>query len=103
MTTTANQDIRELRQEVKNLAAMVQDNIKDASDAASNILGFDRKQLKRMARNAGKEVRHFFTDTTKQANEMRDRAEETITSRPFASVAAAVAGGLVLGALLRRK
>ncbi len=100
--TTASQEIREIRQEMKHLAQMV----KEASASAnghSNIIGFDRKDLQKMARQAGKTIRGYVDEKTHQADELRQTCEETITTHPFKSVLTAVLGGVVLGAILGRK
>lgn len=105
---TTNQtaaDLRELRQEVKQLAETIQKTAKHATtgNGAAEVFGFDRKQLQRMARKAGRNVRHFIDEKNDQVHQLRDDAEDRITSHPFISVATAVAGGVLLGALLRRR
>lgn len=103
-TNQTNKDMRELREELQHLSTLVQKNLKNAAaDAHSNVLGFSRSDIRDLAHRAGETVRHYVDDTSKQATEMRDKAKSSITSHPFRSVAAAVAGGLILGALMRRK
>ncbi len=103
-TNQTNKDMRELREELQHLSTLVQKNLKHAAEGAhSNVLGFSRADIRDFAHRAGETVRHYVDDTSKQATEMRDKAKSEIKSHPFRSVAAAVAGGLILGALLRRK
>jgi ElaB/YqjD/DUF883 family membrane-anchored ribosome-binding protein len=97
----ANQEIKELKQELKNLAEMVKDSAK--TSIASNVIGLDRGEIRKIAKKAGKSVRGYFSEKSKQAAEMRDEAKDTITANPFRSVATAVAVGAVIGAILRRK
>lgn len=101
--TTSNKDMREMREELHRLSELVQKNLKHAaaSDAA-NVLGFSRGDIRDFAHRAGETVRHYVDDTSKQASDMRDKAKDGISAHPFRAVAAAVAGGLLLGALLRR-
>ena len=99
-----SQQISDLKKELNNLASMVQNTVRDAADdATSNVVGFDRAEMKRMAADAGRNVRGYLTSKTRRANELRHDAEDTISSNPLRSVAIAVAGGLILGAFLNRK
>ena len=103
---TANQEIRELKNEVKQLAEMVQDNLSTAGHDGHGIgdmIGEYRTDLRRVARKAGRNVRHFVSDSGKKAGALCKRCEENISEHPLRSVAVAVAGGLLLGALMKRK
>lgn len=102
MPTSSNQEIRELKLEMQHLAELIEEKIKDAANNNGNVIGFSQRDLRRAAKRVGANVREFLAAKTKQAEELRDAAEDTITHHPFKSVAAAVAGGLLLGALLRR-
>lgn len=101
---TANQDLRELKQEMQHLADLVKGTVTHtAGNGDSNLIGFDAKDIKRMARKVGRTTRSFLNDKSKQAVELRDTCEESIVSNPFKAVALAVTGGLLLSALLRRR
>lgn len=103
-TNQPNKEMRELREELSHLTTLVQKNLKNAaSNNASNVLGFSSSDIRDFAQRAGETVRHYVDDTSKHAGEMRDKAKDSITTHPFRAVATAVAGGLILGALLRRK
>ncbi len=97
-------DIRELKKELQQLSQFVQDNVKEhVGNGVGNVIGFDATDIRRMAKKAGKGVRSYFSEKADQAEELRHQAEETISARPFTSVAIALAGGLLLGALLKRR
>lgn len=115
-----NSEIRELREQMQNLSDIVQQKVKEKtkealSDAeakaqrkidgfdAENILHFDSEDLAKMAKKAGKNVREFIESKRDQAEEAYDTVEKNITSHPFQSMAYAIAGGLMLGMLFRRK
>lgn len=102
---TATQEIKELRSEVEQLTARLNEKAKEAanSNSLANLAGFDRRDLKRAARKAGRKVRGYMSEKSRQASELKDNCEETIVSHPFSSVAAAVVSGVVVGSLLRRK
>lgn len=99
---TVNQEIKDLKQEVKELAALVQDNVKGAINDPAGF-SLDRRKIKRTAREAGKSVRNIFSATTKHATDARDSCETAIAENPFRALALAVTSGVVLGILLRRK
>lgn len=101
-TSQTSQDIKALRAEVARLGEIVKEMPAHAKSDVSNVIGFDRKELRKMARNAGKKTRRFLNDKRDQAIEIRDEAESRITSHPFQAVGAALASGLLFGALLRR-
>ncbi len=101
-TTQTAHDIKELRAEIQRLGTIVKDMPAHAKSDASNVIGFDSRELRNMAKNAGKKTRRFLTDKQRQATEIRDEAEDRITSRPFQAVGAALLSGLLLGGLLRR-
>lgn len=70
----------------------------------SNAIDFDTAKVKRMAKNAGREVRDFVHDTSEKASHYRQETEASISAHPLRAVAIAGAVGLALGALfLNRK
>lgn len=104
MPTTSNNEIRELRQEVKDLSALIEKTAKKVANGDSaEVFGLNRSDLQNMARRAGRNARHFIDEKYDQMHQLKESAEERITTHPFVSIAAAVAGGLILGALLNRK
>lgn len=103
-TTNTNNEIRELRQEVKDLTALIEKTAKKvASNGSAEVFGLNRSDLQDMARKAGRNARHFIDEKYEQMHHLRDNAEERITSHPFTSIAAAIAGGMIIGAILNRK
>ncbi len=108
--TSVNQEIRELRSEVSQLAKMMKNGAKNANGAAqhtlesmTDALGFDTDDIKRMANKAGKSVRHFVDDNTKRATEAQENFEESVTSHPYKALLTAAIGGVLMGAFLNRK
>jgi len=102
--STATQEVRELKQELRNLASLVQKNIKAANgnSTASNVahlINFDTDELRKMANKAGKEVRSFIGQKTDEASELYHRAEKTVSENPLRSVALSMAAGAILTAL----
>ncbi len=101
--SNANQEIQELRDEVQHLTEMLQNKAKNTASGITEIFDLDTKNLRRAARKAGKNVREYINDKSKQMADLRDDAEDTISTHPFVSISTAVAGGFLLGALLNRK
>lgn len=102
-TSQTAQDIKKLRAEVQRLGSIVKEMPEHAKDDVSNVIGFDGRELRKMARDAGKNARRYITKKQRQAEELRDEAEERITAHPFRSIGAAVLGGAILGALFARR
>ncbi len=102
--TTANNEIKELKKELQHLSSLVEDKLsKTNGNGHTNVIGIDRSELKRMAHNAGENVRDFFSHKSEQAVAAKDACETAIVAHPFRSVLTAVAGGVLISALLRRK
>lgn len=102
--TTSNQEIKAIKSEMKELAELVKSAAHSASsNGHATLASFSSSDLRKAARKAGCNLRRFASDKQEQAEELREYAEESITSHPFKSVAAAVVGGVVLGLLLRGK
>ncbi len=101
--TQTSQDIKALRAEVTRLTNIVKEMPAHAKDDVGNVIGFDRKELRKMAREAGKKTRRFINDKRDQAVDLRDDAEERITSHPFRAVGIAALGGALVGILFGRR
>lgn len=99
--TTAS-EMKQLRSDVEKLAAKLESNARSHANGTADIIGFDSKDLRRIAKKAGKNLHHYFDEKSKQAAELRDAYEEGVSSHPYKSVLGALAGGLIIGALLRR-
>lgn len=105
MRSTASQtsqDIQKLRAEVQRLGAIVKEMPAHAASDAGNVIGFDKKELRKMARDAGKKTRRFISEKKEQVSDLYNEAEDTIQTNPFRSVGAALVSGLLIGAILRR-
>jgi ElaB/YqjD/DUF883 family membrane-anchored ribosome-binding protein len=101
---TAQQQIRDLKDEVKELSALVEKQARAVSKEAGNgHIHLTREDIREMAENAGVRTRRFFKDTRKQAQDAAGRYEDTVSAHPWKSTAIALTGGLLLGALLRRR
>lgn len=103
---TAQQQIRDLKEEVKELSALIEKQARAVSKEAGNGNGhihLTREDIRAMAENAGVRTRRFFKDTRKQAQDAAVRYEDTVSAHPWKSTAIALTGGLLLGALLRRR
>src|SRR5262249_40418103 len=107
-----NEEIRELKEQVQSLSDIVQkkakkkvkETVREAVDGldADNILHFDPRDLARMARRAGRDVREFLTEKRDQAEEAYESVEKQITGHPFQSVGVALVSGLLLGLMARK-
>lgn len=103
--TTAQQQIRELKAEVKELSTLIEKQAKSLSREANGNGHFHitRDELRSMAENAGAATREFIADKRAKANHYAGRYEDSVSAHPWKSTAIAAAGGLLLGALLRRR
>ncbi|WP_417461301.1 hypothetical protein [Kordiimonas sp.] len=99
---TAQQEIKTLKKDLAQIKEML---AASANGHAPNGIGekFDIDAIKERAREAGVKAREYLSDKQDQAKVARDKAERTIQKRPFASTAAAFAGGAIVAALLSRK
>jgi ElaB/YqjD/DUF883 family membrane-anchored ribosome-binding protein len=106
---SVNQEIRELKEQVQSLADIVQKKIKHIPSNGvdhdnDNIFShLNREELAEMARKAGKDVRSFIKDNRAKAEEVYEEVEKKITHHPFQAMAAAVAGGALLGLLMSNR
>ncbi len=99
----ATQQIQELMQEVRHLAEIVELNARESSANGLDLPHINTRELKRAARKAGKEVRHYIEDKQKRMSDIMSKCEETIAARPYTATAVAVVAGVMLGSLLRRR
>lgn len=103
---TAQQQIRELKSEVKELSTLLEKQAKALNKEVNNGNGhfhITRDELRSIAETAGANTRAFINDKRAKASEYAGQYEDTVSAHPWKSTALAVAGGLVLGALLRRR
>lgn len=104
--TTAQQQIRELKAEIRELSSLVEKQAKAAGKELSNGNGhfhITRDEIRHMAENAGAATRAFISDKRAQAADYAHRYEDTVSANPWKSTAIALAAGTLLGALLRRR
>lgn len=109
-TTSANREIRELKNELQQLASIVEKSVKKNANmngnhtvlhAVEDYLGFDTADLKKTAKKAGRDMRTFFDKKTDQATGLYQTAEKAVVNNPARAVAIAAAAGLVLSMLFR--
>lgn len=102
---TAQQQIRDLKAEVRELSSLIEQKAKSLSREASGNGHFHitRDELRSMAEHAGASAREFLHDQRAKASAYAGRYEDTVSSHPWKSTALALAGGVILGALLRRR
>ena len=100
---TAQQQIRELKAEIRDLSNVVEKQAKTLSKEANGHYHITRDELRSVAENAGAVTREFIADKRAKANEYAGRYEDSVGAHPWKSTAIAAAGGLILGALLRRR
>ncbi|MET0156120.1 MAG: hypothetical protein ABW189_08475 [Rickettsiales bacterium] len=99
---TAQQEIRELKEEIDRLKNLLVDHAeKTASNGMSKMI-FTKDEICDMARNAGSEVRNYFGEKQRQISDATASCKETIRERPFTSTAIAFATGALLASLFRR-
>lgn len=101
--STAQQQIRELKNEVKELSAHIEQQAKKLMKEGNGHFHVTRDELRDLAANAGATARKFYKDTRRQASDAAHRYEDTVSAHPWKSTAIALAGGILLGALLRRR
>lgn len=99
---TTAQEIKDVKQDIKDLKKMIAQEFEGESNGHSRH-AFSREEIQLMANRAGKSVRGFLNDKRDQLGVAKIRTEDTIKAHPFTVTAAAVASGMLLGALLRRK
>lgn len=99
---TAQQEIKTLKKDLAQIKEML---AASANGHAPNGIGdkFDIDAIKERAREAGVKAREYLSDKQDQAKVARDKTEKAIQRHPFASTAAAFAGGAIVAALLSRK
>lgn len=101
---TAQQQIRDLKAEVQELSALVEKQARAVSKEVGNgHFHITREELRDMAEQAGTNARKFIKTKRKQAEDAAHRYEDTVSAHPWKATAIALAGGALLGALLRRR
>jgi len=104
--TTAQQQIRELKSEVKELSQLVEKQAKSLGKEVGGGNGhfhITRDEIRSLAENAGAATREFISDKRARAADYAHRYEDTVSSHPWKTTAVALAAGTLIGALLRRR
>ncbi|MBY0354842.1 MAG: hypothetical protein K2Q12_03830 [Rickettsiales bacterium] len=106
--TTSNQELRDLRAEVKQLRASIASETRnghlklsrsDVEEFAKDV-GNDAREL---AHNAGASIRQAWSKSRNAAVDAYGDYEASVARHPLSSTALAFAGGLLLAALIRRR
>lgn len=102
--TTAQQQIREIRDEIKELSNLLEKQARSAIREVGNGHGLhvSRDEIREIAEQAGVSARRFLTSKKAQVRVAADKYEDTVSTHPWISTGAAVLGGMILGALMRR-
>lgn len=101
---TAQQQIRDLKAEVRELSNLLEKKKESfiREVGGNGHFHINRNELRSIAEHAGETAREFIHDQRARASEYVGRYEESVSAHPWRSTALAVAGGLLLGALLRK-
>lgn len=109
MSSAAQREIKELREQVDMLTELFNKRAKQAGNSArkfvnaeSNIIDLTSEDIARMAKKAGKTAREFVEHKMEDAEEVYSEVEDKIHKNPLQAVAVAVTGGLLLGLLLKK-
>lgn len=99
---TTAQELKSMKQEIAEMKSLIEGTESKSSNGNGHHM-LTRAEIHEIANKAGKSVRGFLSDKRDQFDAAKTRTEKTIKARPLTSAAVALAGGLVLGALLRRR
>ena len=109
MSSAAQREVKELREQVEMLTEMFNKRAKQAGDSArkfvddeSNIIDLTSEDIARMAKKAGKTAREFVEHKMEDAEDVYADVEDTIHRNPLQAIAIAVTSGLLLGLLLKK-
>lgn len=100
---TTQQEVKDMKQDIAQIKNMLADQLEETPANGESKTVFTKEELQRVANQAGKGVRAFFSDKQKQFGEAKVACEKTIKERPLTSAAVAFAGGMLLTTLLKRK
>lgn len=100
---TTQQEVKELKQDIVQIKNMLADQLEETAANGESRTIFAKEELQRLANQAGKGVRTFFSDKQRQFGQAKAACEKTIKERPVTSAVVAFAGGMLLTTLLRRK
>ncbi len=59
--------------------------------------------LKGFAKEAGKQAKHYLTEASEKAVEMKDAVEDQVKTNPFKSLGVAFASGALVGLIFGRR
>lgn len=99
---TTAQEIKTMKKEISAMKSMLADHAEDVASEGQSKAMITRAEILDMANKAGESVRGFVSDKRDQAEVVAKTTQKKIKARPLTSAAIALAGGVVLGALLRR-
>lgn len=102
--STVNQEIRELKAQIGDLAAALEKSMKKSNGRASveDTFHLDADEIRNMAKRAGNNVREFLHEKSEAAAKIRDEYEHRVAAHPYQAIAASALAGIVLGLLFRK-
>ena len=100
---TTAQEVKAMKKEIADMKKVIANYAEGAVPNSDSRSFITRAEIQDLANKAGKSVRGFVSEKRTQVEDVTKQTQKTIKSRPLTSAAAALAGGMVLGALLRRK
>lgn len=101
MSTT--QEVKALKKDIAQLKNMLADQLDEATPNGQSRSIFSKEELSHAAHNAGQNVRHFLENKQEQFAYGKEKCQSTIKARPLTSAAVLLAGGMLLGSILKRK
>tara|TARA_B100001564_G_C20649203_1_gene675980 strand:- start:1624 stop:1929 length:306 start_codon:yes stop_codon:yes gene_type:complete len=100
---STQQEVKNMKADIAQIKTMLADQLEDMPANGNNKVMVVRDELQRVANQAGKDVRAFFSTKGKQLGDTKVACETAIKDRPLTSAAVAFASGMLLTILLKRK
>ena len=100
---TTAQEIKSMKKDLAEMKNLLADQLEDTVSNGHSKTVLTRAEISELAHKAGSSVREFVNGKREQLDAAKVKTQDTIKARPLTSAAVALAGGLLLGAMLRRK
>jgi hypothetical protein len=102
-TVDYKQEIKELKDELKEVKKIAEAKMQDAKKEGKKLLGvegFDLDTIQNKAKDAGKSVSAFLKDQQQNLNDMKKSCKDHIEENPTKSFFYALAGGALAAVIL---